>query len=52
MVVRFVDIGGLVDHYSLEVVVCFVDIGGHVDHHCLEVVIFLLILVNLLVITV
>jgi hypothetical protein len=28
VVVCFVDIGGIVDHHSLEVVVCFADIGG------------------------
>jgi uncharacterized protein YfcZ (UPF0381/DUF406 family) len=39
VVVCFVDIGGIIDHYSLEVVVCFVDIGGIVDHHSLEVVV-------------
>jgi len=34
--VRFVDIGGIVDHHCLEVIVCFVDIGGIIiDHHCL-----------------
>ena len=33
------DIGGIVDHHRLEVVVCFADIGGIVDHHCLEVVV-------------
>jgi hypothetical protein len=27
MIVRFVDIGGIVDHHCLEVVVRFVDIG-------------------------
>ena len=31
--IRFVDIGGIVDHHCLEVVVIrFVDIGGIVDH--------------------
>jgi hypothetical protein len=34
-----VDIGGIVDHHCLEVIVCFVDIGGIVDHHCLEVIV-------------
>ena len=34
MIVRFVDIGGIVDHHCLEVIVRFVDIGGIVDHHC------------------
>ena len=33
------DIGGIVDHHCLKVIVCFVDIGGIVDHHCLEVTI-------------
>jgi hypothetical protein len=37
--VRFVDIGGIVDHHCLEVIVRFVDIGGIVDHHCLEVIV-------------
>jgi hypothetical protein len=27
VIVRFVDIGGIVDHHCLEVIVCFVDIG-------------------------
>jgi hypothetical protein len=31
-----VDVGGLVDHHCLEVIVRFVDIGGLVDHHCLH----------------
>jgi hypothetical protein len=40
VVIRFVDIGGIVDHHCLEVVVIhFVVIGGIVDHHCLEVVV-------------
>ena len=39
MIVRFTDIGGVVDHYCLEVIVCFVDIGGIVDHYCLEVIV-------------
>jgi hypothetical protein len=39
VIVRFVDIGGIVDHHCLEVIVCFVDIGGIVDHHCLEVIV-------------
>jgi hypothetical protein len=34
VIVRFVDIGGIVDHHCLEVIVRFVDIGGIVDHHC------------------
>ena len=37
MVVRFVDIGRIVDHHCLEVIVHFVDIDRIVDHHCLEV---------------
>jgi hypothetical protein len=37
--VLFVDIGGIVDHHCLEIVVGFVDIGGIVDHHCLEIVV-------------
>jgi hypothetical protein len=36
VIVRSVDIGGLVDHHCLEVIVRSVDIGGLVDHHCLE----------------
>jgi hypothetical protein len=32
VVVSFVDIGGIIDHYCLEVVVSFVDIGGIIDH--------------------
>jgi len=35
MTVGFVDIGGIVNHDCLEVIVCFVDIGGIVDYHCL-----------------
>jgi hypothetical protein len=31
VIVRFVDIGGIVDHHYLELVVRFVDIGGIVD---------------------
>jgi hypothetical protein len=34
-----VDIGGIVDHHCLEVIVRLVDIGGIVDHHCLEVIV-------------
>jgi hypothetical protein len=33
--VRSVDIGGLLDHHCLEVIVRSVNIGGLVDHHCL-----------------
>ena len=36
VIVRFVDIGGIVDHHCLEVIVHFVDISGIVDHHCLN----------------
>ena len=40
MIVRFVDIGGIVAHHCsklfLDVIVRFVDIGGIVDHHCLN----------------
>ena len=39
MIVRFVDIGRIVDHHCLEMIVCFVDIGGIVDHHCLEMIV-------------
>jgi len=39
VVIRFVDIGGIVDHHCLEVAIRFLDIGGIVNHHCLEVVI-------------
>ena len=39
MNVYFVDIGGIVDHLCLEVVVSFVDIGWIVDHHSLEVIV-------------
>jgi hypothetical protein len=35
----FLDIGGIVDHHCLNVIVCFVDIGEIVDHHCLEVIV-------------
>jgi hypothetical protein len=31
MIVRFVDIGGIVDHHCLELIVRFIDIGGIVD---------------------
>ena len=36
MIVRFVDIDGIVVHHCLKVIVCFVDIGGIVVHHCLN----------------
>jgi hypothetical protein len=32
------DIGGIVDHHCLGMIVLFVNIGGIVDHHCLEVI--------------
>ena len=35
MIVRFVDISGIVDHDCLNFL-CFVDISGIVDHHCLH----------------
>jgi hypothetical protein len=41
VVVRFDDIGGIVDHHCLEVVFWFDDIGGIVDHHCLDVFVIL-----------
>ena len=52
MIVRFVDIGGIVDNHCWEVIVCFVDIGGIVDHHCLEMLVCFVYLVELLTITV
>ena len=36
VVIRFVDIGRIVDHHCLEVVIRFVDIGRIVDNHCLN----------------
>jgi hypothetical protein len=39
VIVRIVDIGGIVDHHCLEVIVRIVDIGRIVDHHCLEVIV-------------
>jgi Trm5-related predicted tRNA methylase len=39
VVVRFVDIGGIVDHHYLSSL-CFVDIGGIVDHHYLNSLLF------------
>jgi hypothetical protein len=39
VIVSFVDIGGIIDHYCLEVIVSFVDIDRIVDHHCLEVIV-------------
>jgi hypothetical protein len=38
VIVRFVDVGVLVDHHCLEVIVRFVDVGGLVYYHCLEVI--------------
>jgi hypothetical protein len=52
VIVRFVDIGGIVDNHYLEMIVRFVDIGGIDDHHCLEMIVHLLILVELVTITV
>jgi hypothetical protein len=49
--VRFVNIGRIVDHHCLERLVCFVYIGGIVGHHCLEVILFF-IFVELLTIIV
>ena len=40
MIVSFVDIGRIVDHYCLEVIARFVDIGRIVDHHCLNFLCF------------
>jgi hypothetical protein len=37
VIVRFVDIGGIVDYHCLEMIVCFVDIGGIVDNHFFRV---------------
>ena len=51
MIVRFVDIGGIVDHHLFKVIVRFVNIGGIVDHHLFKVMFALLILVELLTIT-
>jgi hypothetical protein len=42
VIVRLVDIGGMVDHHCLEVIVRIVDIGGIVDHHCFRGVCFAL----------
>ena len=50
MIVRFVDITGIVDHDCLNFL-CFVDISGIVDHDCLNFSV-LLILVELLTMTV
>jgi hypothetical protein len=38
VIVRFVDIGGFVDHHCLEVIVHFVDVGGLVVHNCLDII--------------
>jgi hypothetical protein len=39
VIVRFVDICGIIDHHCLEVIVRFVDICGIIDHRCLEVIV-------------
>ena len=39
MIVRFVDVGGLVDHPCLEVIVQIVDVCVLVDHHSLDVIV-------------
>jgi hypothetical protein len=40
VIVRFVDVGGFVDHHCLEVIVHFVDdVGGLVVHNCLELIV-------------
>jgi len=36
VIVSFVDIGGIVDHDFVKVIVRCVDIRGIGDHHCLE----------------
>jgi hypothetical protein len=51
VIVYFVDIGGIVDHHCLEVIVCSFDFFWIVDHDCLEVIVFFFILVELLAIT-
>jgi hypothetical protein len=51
VIVRFVDIGGIVDHHLFKVIVRFVNIGGIVDHHLFKVMFALLILMELLTIT-
>ena len=51
MVVRFVDIGGIVDRHCLEVVVSVV-VMVTLFNHCLEVVISVVVLVTLFTITV
>jgi hypothetical protein len=33
------NIGGLVDHHCLEVIVRIVDVDGLVDHHCLDMIV-------------
>ena len=38
-IVRFVDIGGIIDHHCLNFL-CFVDIGGIIDYHCLNFLCF------------
>ena len=39
MIVRFVDIGRIIDHHCLEMIVRLVDIGRIIDHHCLEMIV-------------
>jgi hypothetical protein len=36
VIVRFVDICGIVNHHCLKMIVRFVNISGIVDHQCLE----------------
>ena len=38
-IVCFVEIGKIVDHHCLKMVVYFVEIGEIVDYHCLEVIV-------------
>ena len=52
MIVCFVDIGGIVDHHCLDVIVRFVDICGIVDHDCLEVIVHFVDIGELLIMTV
>jgi hypothetical protein len=51
VIVRFGNIGGIVDHHLFRMIVRFVNIGGNVDHHLFKVMFALLILVELLTIT-
>jgi hypothetical protein len=39
VIVRFVNISGIVAHHCFEVIVLFFDICGIDDHHCLEMVV-------------